>query len=605
MLVAFSVSAQEGVQNLAVVVNALTNPKLGISTSLSIINLDEPDPKKAVKNAIIPLGSVPSDIQIQGELGYVVNTFSNNVQIIDLRNRASLGEIPIGDGTLPQQIAFVSPSKAYVTCNGTDDIRVVEVKGRSVIKTIPGGLKPTGITVLNGKAYVTNSAFVVDPVTYNVTYKDSSVTVIDTRADTVLKTIPVPTNATGVTTDGESKVLVLSIGDFNLIPGNLVIIDGNRDEIEKIVELKTTPGFSLVMNRKKHVFINDGFLTNRGLMVYDLVNKKWMHDRNDALADFAGGTGMAVDQKDNVYVTFPDWTGGGLDELRIMGPDETLIKTYRVGAGASFVAIAQIQPTDVVRADVNNDGVVDIADLVIVASHFGEIGAGITGDVNGDGRVNIFDLVLVGARFGERLVAAAPFGDKREWKNGRMEGSRAGGSPVHQSGGKEEKEGREGRNHVSRYTQFPKESRFIWDAIRNTQSERIQQAIAALELYPEQSPTVRLVADLLRSYVATTPPIVTETALFANYPNPFNPETWVPFQLSVATPVVIRIYDQSGQLVRTLDLGYRRAGAYLTPSQAAFWDGRNEIGERVTSGVYFYQLLTDHFTATRKMVILK
>ncbi|MBI1922898.1 T9SS type A sorting domain-containing protein [Candidatus Poribacteria bacterium] len=580
MLIAFSVSAQEGVQNLAVVVNALENPKLGISTSLSIINLDEPDPKKAVKNAILPLGAVPSDVQIQGELGYVVNTFSNNVQITDLRNRASVGEIPIGDGTLPQQIAFISPSKAYVTCNGTDDIRVVEVKGRSVIKTIPGGPKPTGITVLNGKAYVTNSAFVVDPVTFNVTYKDSSVTVIDTQTDTVLKAIPVPTNATGVTTDGESKVLVLSAGDFNLIPGNLVIIDANRDEVERIVELKTTPGFSLVVNRKKQVFINDGFLTNRGLMVYDLVNKKWTHDRNNALAAFAGGAGMAVDQKDNVYVTFPDWTGGGLDELRIMGANETVIKTYRVGAGASVVAIAQIQPTRGVSFDVNNDGVVDIADLVIVASHFGEVGAGITGDVNGDGRVDIFDLVLVGARFGERLVAAAPFGDRGEWKNGRAEGK------------DERVEG-----FISRFT--------FHVSPDGKHHERIQQAIATLESYPEQSPTVRLVADLLRSYVATTPPIVTETVLLANYPNPFNPETWVPFQLSVASPVVIRIYDQSGQLVRTLDLGYRRAGAYLTPSQAAFWDGRNEIGEAVTSGVYFYQLLTDHLTATRKMTILK
>jgi hypothetical protein len=547
----------------------LENPKLGISTSLSIVNLDEPDSKKAVKNGIIPLGSVPNDIQIQGELGYVVNTFSNNVQIIDLRNRVSVGEIPIGDGTLPQQIAFIGPSKAYVTCNGTDDIKVVNVKERSIINAIPGGLKPTGITVLNGKAYVTNSAFVVDPVTYNVTYKDSSVTVIDTRTDTVLKTIPVPTNATDVTTDGESKVLVLSAGNFNLIPGNLVIIDGNRDEIEKIVELKTTPGFSLVVNRKKQVFINDGFLTNRGLMVYDLVNKKWTRDRNDALAAFAGGAGMAVDQKDNVYVTFPDWTGGGLDELRVMGADETVVRTYRVGAGASVVAIAQIQPTRAAPFDVNNDGTVDIADLVLVASHFGEVGAGITGDVNGDGRVNIFDLVLVGARFGERLVVAAPFWDKEirrqgEWKDG----------------------GRQSSNLPSFHPSIPR-------------------AIAALESLPEQSPTVRLVADLLRSYVATTPPIVVETALFANYPNPFNPETWVPFQLSVAGPVVIRIYNQSGQLVRTLDLGYRRAGAYLTQSQAARWDGRNEIGEGVTSGVYFYQLLTDHFTATRKMTILK
>ena len=138
-----------------------------------------------------------------------------------------------------------------------------------------------------------------------------------------------------------------------------------------------------------------------------------------------------------------------------------------------------------------------------------------------------------------------------------------------------------------------------------TQYERIQQAIAALEAYPNPSPTFRFVADLLRSYIANASPLVTETKLFANYPNPFNPETWIPFQLSVASPVVIQIYNQAGQLVRTLDLGYRRAGTYLTQSQAAYWDGKNEMGERVTSGVYFYQLFTDHLTATRKMAILK
>ena len=96
MLVTVTASASTEGQNLAVVVNALANPELGISTSLSIINLDEPDIKQAVENEIIPLGSVPSDVEIQDDLAYVVNTFSDNVQIVDLRNRVSLGTIPMG-----------------------------------------------------------------------------------------------------------------------------------------------------------------------------------------------------------------------------------------------------------------------------------------------------------------------------------------------------------------------------------------------------------------------------------------------------------------------------------------------------------------------------
>ncbi len=563
MLVTVTASAAIEVQNLAVVVNVLANPDLGISTSLSIVDLDEPDVEQAVENEIIPIGSVPSDVEIQDDLGYVVNTFSNNVQIVDLRNRVSLGTIPIGDGALPQQIAFVSDSKAYVTCNGTNDIRVVDVKGRSVINTIPGGLKPTGITVINDKAYVTNSAFVVDAISFQVTYEDSSVTVIDTRTDTVLKAIDVPTNATGITDDGESKVLVISAGDFVTRLGNLVIIDAIRDEVEKIVKLRTTPAFSLVINSMKHVFISDGFLTNRGLMVYDLVREKWIHDRNDALVDFAGGSGLAVDWNDNVYVAVPDWTGARLDELRVMAPNETLDRVYRVGAGASFVAVAQIQPVEPPPFDVNNDGVVDVTDLVLVASNFSETGVGVEGDVNADGVIDIFDLVLVAKRFGED-VSAAPLNRQPIINNRRLSIVNA---KVH--------------------------------------TTRIQQAISKLESYPDQSPIIRLVTDYLRSYLTKTPPTVLETKLFANFPNPFNPETWIPYHLAHDADVTLTIYDTKGVVVRELNIGHQPAGLYTNQAKAAYWDGRSETGELISSGVYFYRFRAGDYVAYQRMAIVK
>ena len=94
-------------------------------------------------------------------------------------------------------------------------------------------------------------------------------------------------------------------------------------------------------------------------------------------------------------------------------------------------------------------------------------------------------------------------------------------------------------------------------------------------------------------------------ALYQNYPNPFNPETWIPYALKEDSYVQIRIYDSTGKLIRVLDQGYREAAQYLEKGDAAYWDGRNENGERVSSGVYFYQIVTDKFAATRKMVILK
>ena len=96
-----------------------------------------------------------------------------------------------------------------------------------------------------------------------------------------------------------------------------------------------------------------------------------------------------------------------------------------------------------------------------------------------------------------------------------------------------------------------------------------------------------------------------QTALLPNYPNPFNPETWLPYQLANDINVEIRIYSHNGQLVRSLDLGLQGAGYYVSKSRAAYWDGRNDSGERLASGVYFYQLITPESTATRKMVIVK
>ena len=102
--------------------------------------------------------------------------------------------------------------------------------------------------------------------------------------------------------------------------------------------------------------------------------------------------------------------------------------------------------------------------------------------------------------------------------------------------------------------------------------------------------------------IALTP---TETQLLPNYPNPFNPETWIPFRLAKDAFVTLTIYDQTGQVVRIIDVGHQTAAAYESRSQAIYWDGRNEIGEQVASGVYFYHLSAGDYSATRKMLILK
>ena len=98
---------------------------------------------------------------------------------------------------------------------------------------------------------------------------------------------------------------------------------------------------------------------------------------------------------------------------------------------------------------------------------------------------------------------------------------------------------------------------------------------------------------------------IKRTALLQNFPNPFNPETWIPYTLADDADVSVRIYDVAGKLVRNLEVGHQQAGRYISRDTAAYWDGRDQLGESVSSGVYFYTLKADGFSDTRRMVILK
>ena len=237
--------------------------------------------------------------------------------------------------------------------------------------------------------------------------------------------------------------------------------------------------------------------------------------------------------------------------------------TLASGSGDGTVRLWELTPSvtreeEQVEGDINGDGVVSMQDLLIIAGWLGHTGQN-DADVNGDGVVNIQDLVFVVGRLGN--AAAAPAFHPQD---------------------------------LAALTAADVEGWLI----------QAQQMALIDPVY------MRGIAVLEQLLAALTPK---ETALLSNYPNPFNPETWIPYHLARAADVTLTIYDTQGVLVRRLDLGYQQAGYYTNRAKAAYWDGTNNAGEEVASGIYFYQLRVSssqsigagEYTATKQMVIVK
>ena len=125
------------------------------------------------------------------------------------------------------------------------------------------------------------------------------------------------------------------------------------------------------------------------------------------------------------------------------------------------------------------------------------------------------------------------------------------------------------------------------------------------DTYPRWNPVFELLSVEPQDKRFTTLGEIKRTSLLQNYPNPFNPETWIPYHLAEAATVTVRIYNVKGELVRSIDVGKQAAGAYTGRQSAAYWDGKDDTGQSVASGVYFYQLLADGFSETRRMVVMK
>ena len=239
-------------------------------------------------------------------------------------------------------------------------------------------------------------------------------------------------------------------------------------------------------------------------------------------------------------------------------PDGTTLAT---GGYDSTILLWELTPTTepLLFGDVNRDGVVNILDVMFVGSNLGQMGQN-NADVNGDGVVDILDLVRVADVFSEMTIPNAPIAFLSP--NNGQKGS-----------------------------------------LLNLNRDTIQAWIDMAHAADDGSPVYQRGIAVLKQLLAALPP--QETVLLPNYPNPFNPETWIPYRLAHAADVILTIYNTKGAVIRQLDLGYQPAGYYTDRAKAAYWDGCNNSGEQVASGIYFFSLSVGNYSATRKMLILK
>ena len=213
----------------------------------------------------------------------------------------------------------------------------------------------------------------------------------------------------------------------------------------------------------------------------------------------------------------------------------------------------QIRIPQTLPWDVDEDGIVNIQDLLLVSNSFGANDpTHPKADVNKDGNIDIIDLLLVAAHFGESTNPTAP----------------------------------------------------------STHAKSLTEYLGLMEEWLTEAHLVDDGSDVFRQGIATLEHLINttmprETVLLPNYPNPFNPDTWIPYDLAQDADIHIHIYNLKGQSIRQLTIGFQTVGVYRTQSHAAYWDGRNSVGEPVASGVYFYTLQAGQFKATRQMLILK
>jgi len=425
------------------------------------------------------------------------------------------------------------------------------------------------------------------------------------------------------------EAVEMSIPSLSGEPGSAITFPINIDELKGITGGDITLNYdNTILTAKK---VRKTEITKSLLVASNIVENK-------VIIAMAGTTGIGEGDGTLFEVDFdvsPDAPANAKSDIVIAEADmfDKLGHEIPVTMVNGSFTVKEVTPPEYPRWDVNEDGVVDIADLVLVGKHFGEDYRQIAAmakmtdirpkadrsvevriktngkvdsqrilriDVEADKALDLygyqFDLTfdadalkVIGVTPGTMLADGRTQTywtvDMMDNKSGRILGI----------------------TQIRRATPYgASDSGLLASIVFEVKDVQKSTLLKITKVDMADSNARKLSVTSSELHLNWEPIIIPQTALLLqNYPNPFNPETWIPYHLAQDEEVTIRIYDVMGRVVRTIQLGSQPAGIYVSRGRAAYWDGLGNDGELVANGVYFYSIQAGDFVATRRLVILK
>lgn len=613
--------AQDTPRNLYVLNN--------LGRTLSRMNLETSE----ITNDILTVGNIPNRIHTRGDKIYVVNSTPAGITIIDGQTEEISNTIALAEGSNPWDMAFVGNRKVYVTNLLANSVTVIDVVSGDSLASIPVGENPEGILVVNNTAYVANTGGFPD-------YTPSTISVIDIRADSVTKTLDVPLNPQDLALAPDGNIHVVCTGNFGDVSGRVAVINpfGDTDFTPLVVdtiEVGGSPG-DIVITTDGLAYLPDfGDGTNGFVYSYNVFSSEIINDSTNPVLVGNGAMALLFDPPTgNLYVSnFSDDTvqlldassgavlntfsfGDGVQAMAILEPivdsdpwaDEVVSFTPGEGAGfgQNFFPDNVLGPPDPDPSLSEFNASAKPQELLSLG-HGGEIVLAFTDNfiVDGEGPdFTVFENVFLNTFDNNRPFIEAAFVAvsmdgvnfvEFPWDTTTFSGF-AGVSPVLDnqhptdpgvSGGDSFDLADVGLAYA-KYVKLTDIGDLKLEGSFNGDFDL--DAVVAINSQ-EGEPTS----------VSTPEAIPPETfALLQNYPNPFNPETRIEFSISTGSRVQIKIFNLRGQLIRNLEERIFEAGRFST-----VWDGKNDWGQNVASGVYVYEMQAGEVRIARRLTLLR